>query len=249
MELNWTTFLLEIINFLVLVWILKHFLYRPVLGAIERRRAGIEQQASAASEQREQAESMRTEYEGRLAELDRERERARAELDRELEQLRSDRIKALDEELEQRREAALNRDRRALEEQARAVERQAMLQAGGFASRLVSLSAGPDLESRLVAAAAEGLRGLTGEQREAIRSQCAGSAGAIEVVTAFPLPDQGRDSLERALAEVVGREPRVSYRQEPGLLAGAQISVGAWELQANLRQELAGFLQFAHSDE
>ena len=41
MELNWTTLILEIVNFLILVWILKHFLYRPVLRVIEERRAGI----------------------------------------------------------------------------------------------------------------------------------------------------------------------------------------------------------------
>ena len=42
MEFDWTTFILEIINFLILVWILKRFLYRPVLGVVARRRAGIE---------------------------------------------------------------------------------------------------------------------------------------------------------------------------------------------------------------
>ena len=42
MELDWTTFALEIINFLVLVWMLKRFLYRPVLATLAERRAGIE---------------------------------------------------------------------------------------------------------------------------------------------------------------------------------------------------------------
>ena len=42
MEFDWTTFALEIINFLILVWILKRFLYRPVLDVIARRRAGVE---------------------------------------------------------------------------------------------------------------------------------------------------------------------------------------------------------------
>jgi len=42
MELNWSTFLLEIINFLILVWILKHFFYKPILDVIAHRRADIE---------------------------------------------------------------------------------------------------------------------------------------------------------------------------------------------------------------
>lgn len=41
MDFDWTTFILEIINFLILIWILKHFLYRPVLKVISERRSGI----------------------------------------------------------------------------------------------------------------------------------------------------------------------------------------------------------------
>ena len=39
MEFDWTTFALEALNFLVLVWLLKRFFYRPVLAVIEARRA------------------------------------------------------------------------------------------------------------------------------------------------------------------------------------------------------------------
>ena len=40
MELDWTTFVLEVINFLVLVWILRRYLYRPVLNTLAARKAG-----------------------------------------------------------------------------------------------------------------------------------------------------------------------------------------------------------------
>ena len=37
MELDWSTFALEIINFLALLWILKRFLYRPILAVVAER--------------------------------------------------------------------------------------------------------------------------------------------------------------------------------------------------------------------
>lgn len=40
MQIDWTTFVLEIVNFLALVWLLKRFLYTPVLDVLARRRAG-----------------------------------------------------------------------------------------------------------------------------------------------------------------------------------------------------------------
>ena len=38
MALDWSTLALEAVNFLILVWLLQRFLYRPVLAAIDRRR-------------------------------------------------------------------------------------------------------------------------------------------------------------------------------------------------------------------
>ena len=50
MRIEWTTFAFEIINFLALVWILKRFLYRPVLDTLSRRRAGVERTLAEAGE-------------------------------------------------------------------------------------------------------------------------------------------------------------------------------------------------------
>ena len=39
MQFDWTTFVLEVLNFLVLLWILKRFLYQPVLDVLDARQA------------------------------------------------------------------------------------------------------------------------------------------------------------------------------------------------------------------
>ena len=50
MEFDGTTFALEIINFLVLVWLVQHFLYQPGTAAIAQRQAGIEKILADAQE-------------------------------------------------------------------------------------------------------------------------------------------------------------------------------------------------------
>ena len=84
MELNWSTFLLEIINFLVLVWILKHFLYKPILDVIARRRAGIEDRLAKAQQLHDEADTLKAEYENRLVDWEHERQQARVTLAQEL---------------------------------------------------------------------------------------------------------------------------------------------------------------------
>ena len=41
MLIDWFTVVAQILNFLVLVWLLKRFLYKPVLDAIDAREKGI----------------------------------------------------------------------------------------------------------------------------------------------------------------------------------------------------------------
>ncbi|WP_373236268.1 F0F1 ATP synthase subunit delta [Cohaesibacter celericrescens] len=41
MSIDWITVVAQLINFLVLVWLLKHFLYRPILDGIDAREAEI----------------------------------------------------------------------------------------------------------------------------------------------------------------------------------------------------------------
>ncbi|HWQ12793.1 MAG TPA: hypothetical protein VNL77_08335, partial [Roseiflexaceae bacterium] len=109
MAFDWLTFGFEIVNFLVLVWLLHRLLYRPVLAMIQRRRDEIAASTQAAEALRAEAEQLKAEYDRRLEDWAGERARARRELDEELERERQRRLQALETELAERRqrEAAL----------------------------------------------------------------------------------------------------------------------------------------------
>ena len=66
LELNWSTFILEIINFLILIWILKHFFYKPVLNVIARRRAGVAKTMADAESLHNEATMLQKQYENTI---------------------------------------------------------------------------------------------------------------------------------------------------------------------------------------
>ena len=37
MKINWFTVIAQLVNFLILVWLMKRFLYKPILNAIDER--------------------------------------------------------------------------------------------------------------------------------------------------------------------------------------------------------------------
>ncbi|MCB1675503.1 MAG: hypothetical protein KDI01_04395 [Halioglobus sp.] len=69
MSIDWITVIAQIANFLVLVWLLKRFLYRPILDGIDAREAEIARGMAAAGEAQKQAQAAETDYRNRQAQL------------------------------------------------------------------------------------------------------------------------------------------------------------------------------------
>lgn len=248
MELNWSTFVLEIVNFLVLVWILKRFLYKPVLEVIARRRAGIEQTLAEARQQQADAQQLKADYEGRLDQWDRERIQARQSLDSELEQERTRARAALQAELEQQREKARVSEARRSDDVRRRTEEAALAQGASFATRLLEQAAGAEVEARLIELLLSELGDLPDERLATLRNHWAVAPQTIVVTTAFPLAEPQQRRLEQAIADATGLDAPVQFERDATLLAGANIVAGPWILGANLRDELRGFAELAHGD-
>jgi len=245
-ELNWTTFVLEVINFLVLVWILKHFLYKPVLDVIARRRAGIEKTLADAKTYHEDAEKLQQQYEGRLADWEQERQQARNKLAEEIEAERANKLTKLQAELEQQREKTRVAEARRQSDAIRKIEETALEQASRFATRLLEQAAGPETETRLIELAIDELKQLPDDRVTALRNSFAQTEEVIMVITAYPLADQQRQSLEQVLAKIASPDIPLRFEQNSELVAGVRITIGAWILGANLQDELAGFRELAY---
>ena len=65
MEFNLSTFILEIINFLILIWILQRLFYKPLLEVIAKRKQFIDQSLADAKTMQQQAEEQCSLYENR----------------------------------------------------------------------------------------------------------------------------------------------------------------------------------------
>ena len=248
MELSWSTFVLEIVNFLVLVWILKRFLYKPVLEVIARRRAGIEKTRADAAALHADAEKLQEQYEGRLTDWKKERQQARETLARELEAERARKIEELQIELTQEREKASFAETSRQADALRKVEEIALEQAAKFATRLLEQTAGADTEARLVELVITELSQLPSERITAMRNSYGQPLEAIVVVSAFALAEEQRRRLEQALLPLTVQKIPLRFEQDNNLLAGVRITVGAWVLGANLKDELKGMAELAHTE-
>ena len=245
MELSWSTFVLELINFLVLVWILKHFLYKPVLAVMAQRKAGIEKIRAEAEILQGGAEELRQQYEGRLAEWNRERQQARDELNRELEAERSRGIEECRRELAEEGEKARVVEASRQADALALVQQTALAQGARFASRLLAAGAGADTQAGLVELVITGLPQLPDERVAAIRRSLEQTPGDIVVSSAFALTGDQRKRLEQALLKMTGAAIPPRFELDSELLAGVRINAGSWMLGCNLQDELDGMAELA----
>ena len=241
MQFDWTTFALELLNFLVLVWLLHRLLYRPVLGAIDRRKAGIEESLAEAAAARTQAEKLRSEYEGRLGEWAREKEAGRARLADELDADRTRRLGTLQRELAQEREKNRVLEERRIGEAARLAEREARAKGTALAASLLERLASPALEQTIFEVFLEDLAALPEPQLDELRLAARDAAGRAVVTSRYRLPEAAREALTEVLGRAAARAVTCEFREEPALVAGLRVALGACLLQASLHDELEFF--------
>ncbi len=241
MAFDWSTFTLEIINFLILVWILKRFLYHPILRVVARRRVGLEKVMADAKRIETEAGALKQQHERELAQWKEEKEAATARLREELAAERTRLMAELEASVAEERERRRVLDERRQSDFKRAVEEQGIAQGAAFSARLLNRVATPELEARLYALLLEDLRGLRAESRRAVADAAAAPGLQLKVQSAFALDAARRTELAQALAEVAGKVLPIAYDENPELIAGFLVSIGPWILHANLRDELKFF--------
>jgi F-type H+-transporting ATPase subunit b len=242
MQFDWTTFTLEIVNFLVLLWILTRFLYRPVLANIDARRAALQQQEDAVQARQRDADAAKARYDALVDEWNGQREQARHQLDEELARQRAAGMDAIRRELGAEHEKAAARAAAAAAMREAEQARHAAETAYGQASAMLRRLAWPGLTERIADVFLEDLQGLPAPDRAALAAAAAALADdGATVEIAHPADAETGARLAHALSDVAGRPLAPRFAVRPDLIAGMRVAFGEYLLKADLADELRFF--------
>ncbi len=237
MRFDWTTFGLELLNFVVLVFVLRRVLYRPLRRALEERRAAhLEAVASIDDERRRLAEA-RAAIDDEHAAIAALRDRVRAEA---TEDAAAERARIL---TQAREDAAAERARvHAL----LTVERDA---AEAWV-RSVAVERGTELAGRMLErlaphAVEDALRDALLDALETRGAELARECDDVELVGAR-LPDDRQVAAVRARVDaLLGRKAHLTVKEDESLRGGLVLRVGDFVLDASLAGQLAGLRELA----
>jgi F-type H+-transporting ATPase subunit b len=240
MLIDWFTVAAQIVNFLILVWLLKRFLYRPILDAIDARERRIAKELADADAKKSAAQQEREEFQHKNDEFDQQRtvllsaatEEAHSERQRLLDEAR----KAADDLLAQR-QTALRNDARSLNQ---ALSLRTQQEVFAIARKALSDLADSNLEARMVEIFIRRLRALDSQAQAAFGAALKNTDEPALITSAFDLSDAQRASIQSALTEIFAADIRVRFASAPEKISGIELSAQGQKIAWSIADYLAG---------
>ena len=250
MLIDWFTVGAQALNFLILVWLMKRFLYKPILNAIDAREKRVAAELADADAKKTEAQKERDEFQRKNDLFDQQRaallsaatDAANAERQRLLDQARQ----AADA-LSTKRRAALLDEARNLDQ---ALSRRTQQEVFAVARKTLMDLAGADLEERLSAAFTGRLHAMDGPVKASLGDAIKTSSNAALVRSAFDLPAEQRAVIQNAVNETFSADVHLRFETAPDIVGGIELTAGgqkvAWSIAdylGSMEKEVAELLK------
>ena len=224
MPIDWFTVGAQVVNFLILVWLLKRFLYKPILKAIDAREKRIAAELADADGKKAEAQRERDAFQHKNAVFDQQRaalmSKATEEVKIERQRLLDDARQAADaltaRWMEARRNDALNLNQ--------AISRRTQQEVFAITRKALADLATVSLEERLCEIFTRRLREMDVATKADLASALVSAPDATLVRSAFELPLAERAAIQNALNETFSAEVHVRFETAPDLISGIELT-------------------------
>ncbi|GAA0757387.1 F0F1 ATP synthase subunit B [Ideonella azotifigens] len=243
MLIDWFTVGAQALNFVILVALLKRFLYQPVLDAVDAREAQIAKQLADAKAIAQQAQAQQDSFAQKSAAFERERAELLAQARREADAEQARLIAAA----RQAADALSARRLDALHEQAATLEAElrdgASREVFAISRKVLAELASAELEALATRAFMQRLQALDAADRQALAAALAVPTAAPRLSSAFALPAAQRAEIQAALTETFGAVTALQFVVAPDLVCGLELVAGGQKLAWSIAQHLDGIAQ------
>ena len=249
MLIDWFTVVAQMINFLLLLWLLNRFLYRPIISAMDKREKLLAENWEAASTAKTEAEAARQLFveKGKTIELHKQAllKTAQEEAEQEKQQLLA-LARSQVEKQQTEWERSLEKEQRQMQER---LQEEIQQEVFALAEQFLLAFADAHLEEEMLAAFLRRWRQKTADGTFSLAKLQEKAPAVVIVRSAFALSEPSRRQLEAAFLEAGLQEPQVSFESCEKLGCGLEVIVNeqklSWSLDGyltSLRQEATKLL-------
>ena len=239
MLIDWYTVGAQVLNFLILVWLMKRFLYKPVLAAIDVREKRITKEIADADAKKTEAQKEHDEFQRKNEDFDQQRAellgKATDEAKTERERLLGEARKAADA-LTAKRQDALRNDAQNLNQ---AIIRRTQGEVFAIARKALTDLATTSLEERLGEVFTRRLRAMDGQAKSDLANALRAASGPALLRSAFDLLPEQQATIQNALNETFSAEIHLRFETAPDLVSGIELTANGQKVAWSIADYLA----------
>jgi len=243
MLIDWFTVGAQALNFLILIWLMKRYLYKPILHAIEEREKRVAAEMADADAKKAEARKERDEFQHKNTEFDQQRA---ALLAKATDEAQAERQRLLDEArnaaaaLNAKRQETLRNEDHDLHE---AITRRTQQEVFAITRKALMDLATTSLEERLGEVFTRRLREMDGNSKAGLGEALKTATGPALVRSTFDIPAEQRAAIQNALNETFSAEIRIRFETAPELIAGIELTTNGQKVGWNIADYLASLQQ------
>ena len=238
MLIDWFTVGAQALNFLILIWLMKRFLYKPILKAIDGREKRIAKELGDADAKKAEAQKERDEFQHKNEEFDQQRaallSKATDEVNAERKRLLDEAHKAADD-LSAKREETLRNDAKNLNQ---AITRRTQDEVFSIARKALTDLATTSLEERMGEVFTRRVREMDGQAKSGLGQALKTASEPALVRSAFDLPPDQRAAIQNAINETFSADIHLRFETAPDLVSGIELATHgqkvAWSIAGYL---------------
>jgi F-type H+-transporting ATPase subunit b len=239
MLIDWFTVGAQALNFLILVWLMKRFLYKPILHAIDAREKRVATELADADQKKAEAQRERDDFRHKNEELEQQRAaflgKAKNEAQTERERLLDEARRAA-ETLSTKRLEALNREHLNLNAE---ITRRTSQEVFAIARKTLTDLASTSLEERLSEVLTRRLRQMDGQAKAGLAEALETAPDPAIVRSAFELPTEQRAAIQNALNETFSADIQVRFETAPDVISGIELTTHGQKVAWSIADYLA----------
>jgi F-type H+-transporting ATPase subunit b len=238
MKINWFTVIAQVINFLILVWLLRRFLYKPVLKAIDERENKIASQLKDARAKETEAKKEQEEFQKKNEDFNQKKkglmDKAVAETNVEREKL----LEAARDEatgLRSKLDIALKESQENLN---RVIAQKTQEEVFAIARKTLADLASLSLEEQSANIFIKRLNELTIVEKKQFIQAFKTSSGPILIRSAFDLPAKQQAEIKSAVDVILETKSIFQFKTAPELISGIELAANGFKLAWSISEYL-----------
>lgn len=241
MKIDWFTVIAQVGNFLILVWLLRRFLYKPILNAIDEREKKIKSQLEDAESRKAEAKKEQDEFKQKNDAFDIEK---KALMDKVIEESKT----AGEKLLEEARSAANTLDsklkkafKETQENAYKEIAQKTQQQVFEISRKTLADLASVSLEEQSVTVFINRLNELSESDKKQFVTSFKSNSNPVLIKSAYELPRKQQIEIKNAVKEILGAKVHYEFNNTPELISGIELSANGYKLAWSISEYINSF--------